>query len=26
VKKVGGDPDTIMKDLKAALAQFNAAY
>jgi len=26
VKKAGGDPDAIMKELKAALAQFKAAY
>ncbi len=26
VRAVGGDPDTIMKELKAALAQYQAAY
>jgi TRAP-type C4-dicarboxylate transport system substrate-binding protein len=26
VRKVGGDPDTILKDLRAALTQFKAAY
>ncbi|MCK9907606.1 TRAP transporter substrate-binding protein [Microbacteriaceae bacterium K1510] len=26
VKKTGGDPDTIMKELKAELAKFNSAY
>ena len=26
VRKVGADPDAVMKDLKAALAQFKAAY
>ncbi len=26
VRGVGGDPDTIMKELKASLAQYNAAY
>jgi TRAP-type C4-dicarboxylate transport system substrate-binding protein len=26
VRKVGGDPDTIMKELKSALAQYSAAY
>jgi TRAP-type C4-dicarboxylate transport system substrate-binding protein len=26
VRKVGGDPDVVMKDLKAALAQYKAAY
>jgi TRAP-type C4-dicarboxylate transport system substrate-binding protein len=26
VKKVGGDPDIIMKELKTALQQYNAAY
>jgi hypothetical protein len=26
VRKTGGDPDTIMKDLKASLAQYKAAY
>ena len=26
VKKAGGDPDVIMKDLKAELAKFKAAY
>jgi TRAP-type C4-dicarboxylate transport system substrate-binding protein len=26
VRKVGGDPDTIMKELKDALAQYKAAY
>ena len=26
VKKAGGDPDAIMKDLKATLAKHNSAY
>ena len=26
VRGAGGDPDTIMKELKASLAQYNAAY
>lgn len=26
VRKAGGDPDTIMKELKASLAQYNAGY
>ena len=26
VKKAGGDPDAIMKELKASLAQYHAAY
>ncbi|HEY1408627.1 MAG TPA: hypothetical protein VF434_06780, partial [Promineifilum sp.] len=26
VKKAGGNPDTIMKELKAELAKFKAAY
>jgi TRAP-type C4-dicarboxylate transport system substrate-binding protein len=26
VRKAGGDPDTIMKELKASLAQYHAAY
>jgi len=26
VKKAGGDPDAIMKELKAAIAKYNAAY
>ena len=26
VKKAGGDPDAIMKELKAALAKYDAAY
>jgi TRAP-type C4-dicarboxylate transport system substrate-binding protein len=26
VRKAGGDPDAIMKDLKASLAKYNAAY
>ena len=26
VRKAGGDPDAIMKELKAALAKYNAAY
>jgi len=26
VRKAGGDPDTIMKELKASLAQYHAGY
>ena len=26
VKKAGGDPDAILKDLKATLAKYNSAY
>ena len=26
VRKVGGDPDTILKELQAVLAQFNAGF
>ena len=26
VKKAGGDPDAIMKELKASIAKYNAAY
>jgi hypothetical protein len=26
VRKAGGDPDTIMKELKAALDQYKASY
>jgi hypothetical protein len=26
VRGAGGDPDAIMKELKASLAQYNAAY
>jgi len=26
VRKAGGDPDTIFKALKSALAKYNAAY
>jgi hypothetical protein len=26
VRKAGGDPDTVMKELKQSLAQYKAAY